>query len=265
MEIIFFLVCFFASIIGAVCGIGGGVIIKPVLDTFGILSVSAINFLSGCTVLAMTSYSVLKNKISGVSQIAFETSFPLAVGAAIGGVAGKQLFSLILEQSGEQKVIGAIQAGCLLSVTAGTLLYTILKEKIKAKSIRNPMFCFLLGALLGTLSAFLGIGGGPINLVVLYYFFSMSTKVAVENSLYIILFSQITSLLCTFFSGKVPKVSAGLVLLMAVGGVLGGIVGRAWNKKLSECKVDQLFILLMIVLIFINGYNVVQFCVQPGG
>ena len=35
--ILVFLICFFASIAGAICGIGGGVIIKPVLDAFGIM------------------------------------------------------------------------------------------------------------------------------------------------------------------------------------------------------------------------------------
>ena len=30
---IFLIVCFVASIVGAICGIGGGVIIKPVLDS----------------------------------------------------------------------------------------------------------------------------------------------------------------------------------------------------------------------------------------
>ncbi len=47
---------------GAICGIGGGVIIKPTLDAFGVLSVSTISFLSGCTVLAMTCYSVIKER-----------------------------------------------------------------------------------------------------------------------------------------------------------------------------------------------------------
>ena len=41
-----FLICFFASVVGAICGIGGGVIIKPALDAFGIMGVSTISFLS---------------------------------------------------------------------------------------------------------------------------------------------------------------------------------------------------------------------------
>jgi uncharacterized membrane protein YfcA len=48
-------VSFFASVIGSICGIGGGVIIKPVLDAVGLYSVSTISFMSGCIVLSMTT------------------------------------------------------------------------------------------------------------------------------------------------------------------------------------------------------------------
>ena len=37
MYILFFIISFSASIIGAICGIGGGIIIKPVMDAFGVL------------------------------------------------------------------------------------------------------------------------------------------------------------------------------------------------------------------------------------
>ena len=78
LYIIVFFVCFLSSIAGAICGIGGGVIIKPVLDALGVMSVSAVSFLSGCTVLSMTTYSVLKSKMSGESRIEKKTGFPLA-------------------------------------------------------------------------------------------------------------------------------------------------------------------------------------------
>ena len=60
MEIMVLAIAFGASVVGAICGIGGGVIIKPLLDSFGIASVSEISFLSGCTVLSMSCYSVGK-------------------------------------------------------------------------------------------------------------------------------------------------------------------------------------------------------------
>ena len=61
MEILVLLIAFGASIVGAICGIGGGVIIKPLLDAFGIASVAEISFLSGCTVLSMSCYSVINH------------------------------------------------------------------------------------------------------------------------------------------------------------------------------------------------------------
>ena len=57
--LIFFLVALGASVVGAVCGIGGGVIIKPVLDLLHLETVAAISFLSGCTVLSIDRKSVV--------------------------------------------------------------------------------------------------------------------------------------------------------------------------------------------------------------
>lgn len=259
MYILFFAVCFGASIVGAICGIGGGVIIKPVLDAFGVMDVSAISFLSGCTVLSMTTYSVLKNKISGESHVQFQTAFPLAVGAAFGGIVGKWLFSYIKSLSDDPNKIGAVQAFCLMIVTIGTLLYTIYKEKIKTYQIKGAGICIVIGLVLGIVSSFLGIGGGPINLVVLFFFFSMSTKIAAENSLYIILFSQLASVISTIATGSVPEFSFGVLILMVSGGIAGGICGRAVNKKIEEKTVDRLFIGLMVVIILINIYNIYKF------
>lgn len=77
IYIVFLAVSFLASTVGAICGIGGGVIIKPVLDMFAVLDVSTISFLSGCTVLAMTCYSVGKAKWEGRKIIRKNKEIPL--------------------------------------------------------------------------------------------------------------------------------------------------------------------------------------------
>lgn len=136
IYLIFLCVCFGASVIGAICGIGGGVIIKPVLDAVGVLDVKTISFLSGCTVFSMTTYSVVKSKISGESRISMRTGFPLAIGSTAGGLIGKWLFSFVMLLSDEPNEVGGIQAFCLLIVTIGTLIYTIYKEKIKTYQVK---------------------------------------------------------------------------------------------------------------------------------
>ena len=259
MEVLFFLVAFLASIIGAICGIGGGVIIKPTLDSLQVMPVAAISFLSGCTVLTMSAYSVIKAKLSGDSVVETKTGLPLALGAVIGGVLGKELFDLAGNLLANKEKVGMIQAICLLLITFGTLLYTLLKDRIQTRQIQNPVLSGLIGLLLGLVSAFLGIGGGPINLVVLFYFFSMKTKTAAANSLYIILFSQLASFLRVVFSGKVPAVSPILLLITVIGGMAGGMVGRKINRRIDNQVVDRLFIGLMIVLIGINAYNIWRF------
>ena len=181
MEIIFLAVSFIASAIGAICGIGGGVIIKPILDVFGVLDISAISFLSGCTVLSMSCYSVMKSQINKDSVIDM------------------------------------------------------------------------------TISSFLGIGGGPINLVVLYFFFSMETKVAAQNSLYIILLSQISSLVITIFTNTVPSVPSLLLISLILCGILGSALGRRINSKIRSEIVDKLFKGIMCVIILICIFNMYRF------
>ncbi len=87
----------------------------------------------------------------------------------------------------------------------------------------------------------------------------MNTKIAAQNSLYIILFSQITSLFNTLFTHTVPEFHVILLILMASGGLLGGIVGRKINKQIDSNTVNKLFIGIIVAIMFICIYNIFQF------
>lgn len=254
-----FLVCFVASVVGAICGIGGGVIMKPVLDAFGFASVSTISFLSGCTVLAMAVYSVGKSTLAGESEIEYRSATPLAIGAAAGGVIGKQLFTLVKNSSPNPDFVGTIQSAALAAVTLGALLYTVNQAKIRPHRLTGFAPIISIGVVLGILSSFLGIGGGPINLPVLHYCFSMETKAAAQNSLYTILFSQAASLAATLLTGTVPEFALSWMVVMVLGGMLGGMAGRVLNRRLDSKAVTRLFIGLMLVIVGICLYNAVQF------
>ena len=254
MSLVYFLVAFLSSIVGAICGIGGGVVIKPVLDLFQLGAVSTINFLSGCTVLSMSLYSVGKAMINRDSKVDIATGTPLAIGAALGGVAGKELFGLIKSMFANGEMVGGVQAIALGIITIGTLLYTVKKSQIHTIQIKNRLFCAVVGLLLGIMSSFLGIGGGPINLVVLGYLFSMDSKTAAANSLYIILFSQLASFVSTLITG-LPAFDPLVLAMMVAGGIGGGIVGRTLNKRMDNRAVDTLFICLMSLIIAICVFN----------
>ena len=254
MDILFFAISFLSCIAGAICGIGGGVVIKPVLDLMQMGQPATINFLSGCTVLAMSLYSVTKALRAGDSKVEMSTGTPLAIGAAVGGVVGKEMFSAVKNFFSGSPAVGGVQAVALGIITLGTLVYTVNKAKIATRSTSNKAVCVVIGLLLGIMSSFLGIGGGPINLVVLGYFFSMDSKTAAANSLYIILFSQAASFVSTLITG-VPEFRILALALMVAGGIGGGIVGRMLNKKMDNRAVDKLFICLMVLIVAICVYN----------
>jgi len=259
INLVFLLVSFLASVVGAICGIGGGVIIKPSLDATGVLGVSTISFLSSCTVLSMTVISVYRLFKKKDVVIDVKISTPLAIGGAVGGIVGKYLFQYAISLLPNENKVGAIQAALLVFITLGTLIYTINSKKIKTYHVTNLFLCGMIGLGLGIMSSFLGIGGGPINLVVLYYFFSMTTKQAAANSLYVILFSQATSFSSTLISGNIPEFEWFVLILMVFGGVSGGIVGGKVNKRISNEGVEKLFTGLMLVIILINVYNYIRF------
>ena len=257
MTILFvFIVCLCASTIGGICGIGGGVVIKPLLDATGIMSVSTVSFLSGLTVLAMSLISVYKNRKT--KELDAKRSIPLGLGAAAGGVLGKNLFEMIKQAAKADQLVGMIQAIVLGLMVLGTLAYVRNKAHIRTKNVTKPFVAVAIGLLLGMCSSFLGIGGGPMNLAVLYYFFSMGTKQAAVNSLLIILISQTMSVGMSLVGGNVPAFEVPVLIAMVLAGALGGTISARLHRKLSAETTDKLFSALLVVILVICCYNALK-------
>ena len=248
-----FIVCLAASTLGGICGIGGGVVIKPLLDAMDIMSVSAVSFLSGLTVLSMAVVSVWKNHHG--CELEMNRSFPLGMGAAVGGVAGKQMFEAVKLAAGADGVVGVAQSALLALLVAGTFIYTLFKKRITTRNMHHVLPCMLVGLALGTCSAFLGIGGGPMNLVVLSYCFSMDSKKASMNSILIILLSQIANFLFSLLGGNIPLVQWSMLIAMICAGVTGGSLSAALRKKINAKQTDRLFLGMLVIIFFICIYN----------
>lgn len=258
MEILYFIMSLLSSMIGAICGIGGGVIIKPVLDATGSVAVSTAAFLSGCTVLSMSVVSLWKNRKSNI-KLDTKNSTLLAIGAALGGIIGKKVFEIIKNATNAENTLGIIQTSTLLIMVIGIIVYIQNKSKITTLKINNIAGCVTIGLVLGLSSAFLGIGGGPINIVVLYFFFSMDAKAAAKNSIYIILFSQITSFITTLVTRTVPDFNGLTLALMIAGGISGGLIGSIILSKIEAKVVEKAFMVLLFVIAGINVYNIFRF------
>lgn len=257
--VIFLLVAFAACVIGRICGLGGGVIIKPVLDSFGVMSVASVSFLSACTVFCMTAWSVGKAFIKKDVELDMRVSTALALGSLIGGLIGKRLFTLISTAAANADMVGSVQAMVLILMLLVSLMFTLKRETITTHHIQNLPLSACIGGLLGLVSAFIGGGSGPINMVCLAFLFSMPTKAAAVVSLYIILPAQAASIVQTLISHNVPEFSGFALAGMIVGAIAGSEVGRKINKRISEDTVNRCFKLLIAALIVLNVYNFIQY------
>mgnify|MGYP005804789127 FL=1 len=171
-------------------------------------------------------------------KLDFRTSIPLAIGAAGGGLLGKWLFEVVRTGFDNQNILGAVQSVCLTVITIFVFIYICQKDKLPSFHVQTLPVTLAIGVALGIVSSFLGIGGGTSNVAILFFFFSMDAKKAAKNSIYIILFSQITSILAATFGGTVPSFSWAVLVLMAAGGVGGALVGAAISKWLNARHVE---------------------------
>lgn len=253
-----FLVSLFASIGGAISGIGGGVVIKPVLDLVNFSDTAVISFLSGVTVLSMSVVTLLRSaKGNSRAELSFRISLFIAIGSVVGGIGGKLVFNKLLLYM-ESSSVSTTQSVILLVMIAGVILYMLNKKRIRTLHVTNPGVCIAVGLLLGASSSFLGIGGGPINIVILFYLFSMDAKTAALNSIFVILFSQISSLVYLMAGQAVPPFDWPVLLVMVAGGVAGAFIGRALSQKMSHSMVEKLYSCLMVFVAVMCIVNIVR-------
>lgn len=260
LAFLLFFICLLASSVGAIVGAGGGVIIKPVLDMLGVLPVSTVSFCAGCTVLGMSLCSLIRNRRDGV-RLRLRTSTALAVGAVLGGLLGKYLFELVRSGFGNERMLGAIQALCLTVITFGVFLYVCNKDKLPSKHVENITAAIIIGIFLGVISSFLGIGGGTSNVAVLFFFFSMEAKEAAKNSLYIIIFSQLSSIISAVATGSVPSFEALHLACMVAGGIGGALAGAAISKRINNQGVERILKVLLLLIVAMDFYNILKYTV----
>lgn len=257
LYVVYFFIALFATTLGALAGLGGGIIIKPLLDFLNHYDIKTISVLSSFTVLSMAMVSTIKQLRAGV-KFKGKTSICLAGGAIIGGICGKIIFAWFINRMNNDLVVQSIQS-MMLAALLMLILYMIRCKEGKEASdepyVSNKWLIIGMGFILGLISAFLGIGGGPLNVGVLSIFFAMKPKVAAAHSVLIILFSQLSKLVSIGISTGFGMYDLNALYGMICGGILGGFMGAFFSKKLENESVKRIFDTMLIFLIILNIYN----------
>lgn len=242
-----------ATTLGAFVGLGGGVIIKPVLDFIGKEPRMQVDFLSAAAVFTMSVVStgkcIKRRQKFDISIIIF-----IAAGSILGGYLGSAVMDIIGTMI-EQQTIRCIQAFALAALLTAVSIY-VGKCNFSFK-VKNKLAIFAVGLALGFMASFLGIGGGPINVAVLTLFFSMNVKDSAVYSVAIIFFSQLSKLITIFSTaGFEPYAHQWKTLVFILpAAVIGGFIGSSLNRKFDDKLIRKIFVTVMILLIVLNVYN----------
>ena len=135
LYLIYALVIITATTLGAVAGLGGGVIIKPLLDLVGAHDAATINLYSCVAVFTMCCVSLIKQLRAGFH---FDRQMVLSVsaGSLLGGVLGDKVFSA-LTGSFDNHLVKAVQAGILAVVLGLILAYTVKQDQMPSWRLRT--------------------------------------------------------------------------------------------------------------------------------
>lgn len=250
MGILYFIIVLAATTVGSIAGIGGGVLIKPILDAFAHYNVATIGVLASIAVLAMAVVSTAREFINGMKID--KKIILLAIGAIAGGFIGKEIFYNLLSVI-DETVIQIVQSAMI----AFLMIVILFKNKIPKVCIENMIVVFFVGLILGTLSSFLGIGGGPVNVAVLYLLLNMDIKKSAAGSIFIILLSQASKIAAISISEGLLSYNLSMLWYMVPAGIAGGLAGPYLQSKLSEKTVHYLFDATVVIVILICVYNII--------
>lgn len=236
-------------------GMGGGVIIKPVLDVLHTFDVQTIGVLSAITVFSMSVVSVGK-QLFARTHIPFLIAIPLAVGSVAGGFLGQKLLSAAVNILQLNSLVTVFQNVLLSILILVVYVYMRNKDKWQGHHLTGVPISLLVGVFLGLCSSFLGIGGGPINVALIIYLFSFDTKTATVCSLVTIFFAQVSKLWTIVMTTGFSVFDLSVAPAMVIGAIAGGFLGASFNKKCRETTVEKAFNAVQLLVLAISVFNI---------
>lgn len=181
----------------------------------------------------------------------------LAVGSVAGGRVGQSILEL-LTAGLPNHMVTAMQNGALAFLILAVYLYIKNKSHIPSHHWNNLLLILLTGCFLGVCSSFLGIGGGPINVALIIYLFSVDTKTATVCSLVTILFTQISKLAAVALGMGFVIYDLSAAPVMVIGAIAGGLIGSSLSKRCSEAAVEQAFNGVQLLVLAIAIFNIAR-------
>lgn len=111
------------------------------------------------------------------------------------------------------------------------------------KTLKFIGFSLIAGLSVGFVNGFLGAGGGMILVPLLTYLFKMDTKVVHSTAVFVMMPICLISGITYIIKGVVDFKT---LLPVAIGTLIGGVIGSVFLKKLQSKWINYIFYVVMI-------------------
>ncbi len=230
---------FAAGLLGSMIGLGGGIIVVPVLTFLGFPPTAAA---SNSLFAALSNAAASTISYSKQKRIEYSLGLKLGLLSIPGTVLGAVISTDVAPD------IFKILFGFVLIASAA---YIFLRKKIetKEKTLSKQMIVFAVGAsfFAGIISSFFGIGGGIVFVPLMVVGMGMAMKKAAPTSQLILLFASLSGVIVHSLLGHPDFLQAGF---LAIGSFIGGLVGARLSIDVKE---RYLQILVSVVILIAAG------------
>lgn len=260
-------------------GVGGGFLMTPLLIFAGVPPAVAVG---------TEANQIVASSVSGVlahwrrGTVDFKMGFILLLGGVAGSFFGMWIFQY-LRTLGQVELLISLSYVVFLGIVGSLMLSESLRAISRAKknikrgrsrrhadlahrlplkmrfrksklyiSVIPPL---LIGFVVGTLSAIMGVGGGFIMVPAMIYLLGMATSVVIGTSLFQIIF--VTASVTLLHSMTTHTVDVMLALLLLAGAVIGAQFGAKVGLKLRGEQLRALLALLVLGVCLRLAYGLV--------
>ena len=228
-----------AGTLGSMLGVGGGIIMGPVLIFLGLAPAPV----AGTSLFAVTSTSVSSTvAYSRQKRIDYKLAIKLAAAAIPGAVLGGFI------SAGISKPAFLLYFGILLMAVGAYIIFksSILKEK-ERRDISMAQYAAVFAITFGAwiISSLFGVGGGTIFVPVMLLIHRMTMHTAAPTS-------QLT-LMITSFAGLFTHIALGHIdyayaIALSAGAVVGAQLGAKWSKSIKSQMLQRVLGVVLIAI-----------------
>lgn len=231
MEVLLVLVGVLVGTLSGFFGIGGGMILIPILMLLGIDIKTAI----GISIVQMVFSSIYGSYLNHKKgSLIIGEGLWVGIGGFFGGFIGAYVSSFVSATTLEYLFMS------LLLFALYRLFISKPKDDGSVKTL-NPLVLFTVGTGIGIFAISLGVGGSIMLTPILAGFLHYPIKKAVSAGLFFVAFSSIAGLISHLSVGDIDLEKGLYVAVASLGGVFLGI----WLKEHVSASKHKLYLLIM--------------------